>query len=160
MLKVITNTTLDELSQKAGEAPRRRMNLNHHDDLADPINRMLNAFEPGTYVQPHKHENPDKREVFILLKGSLLVVFFDNAGNPTEFILLDRDKGNYAVEIAPGTWHTIIALQSGSVVYEVKDGPYSPLDDKNFASWAPKENEDGCGEYLKMLTNQYYSLQK
>ena len=160
MSKVITNTTLAELSQKAVEAPRRRMNLNHHDDLADPINRMLNAFEPGTYVQPHKHENPDKREVFLILSGSLVVVFFDNSGNPTEFILLDRDKGNYAVEIAPGTWHTIIALQSGSVVYEVKDGPYSPLDDKNFAAWAPKENEDGCGEYLKMLTNQYYSLQK
>lgn len=155
MLKVISNATLEELSQKAVDAPRRRMNLNHHDDLADPINRMLNAFEPGTYVQPHKHENPDKREVFILLKGSLLVVFFDNDGNPTEFILLDREKGNFAVEIAPGTWHTIIALETGSVVYEVKDGPYSPLDDKNFASWAPKEGDKDCSAYLESLINHY-----
>jgi cupin fold WbuC family metalloprotein len=158
MSKVITNATLAELSQKAVEAPRRRMNLNHHDDLADPINRMLNAFEPGTYVQPHKHENPDKREVFIILKGSMVVVFFDDLGNANEFVLLDRDKGNYAVEIAPGTWHTIIALETGSVVYEVKDGPYSPLDDKNFASWAPKEGMTECTAYLKKLTELFYSI--
>ena len=160
MLKIISNKTLDELSQKAAEAPRLRMNLNHHDDLADPINRMLNAFEPGTYVQPHKHENPDKREVFLILKGSMVVVFFDDLGNANEFVLLNRENGNYAVEISPGVWHTIIALEKGTVVYEVKDGPYFPMNDKNFALWAPKENEDGCGEYLKMLINQYYSLQK
>ena len=41
-------------------SPRLRLNHNFHDDLADPINRMLNALEPGTYLQPHKHENPDK----------------------------------------------------------------------------------------------------
>lgn len=155
MQKIITTELLEEITAKAVSSPRRRMNYNFHDDLADPINRMLNAFEPGTYVQPHKHENPDKREVFILLKGSLLVIFFDNDGNPTEFILLDREKGNLAVEIAPGTWHTIIALETGSVVYEVKDGPYSPLDDKNFASWAPKESDNGCATYLASLIKLY-----
>jgi len=160
MLKIISNTALDELSQKAAEAPRRRMNLNHHDDLADPINRMLNAFEPGTYVQPHKHENPDKREVFLILKGSMVVVFFDDLGNAEEFVLLNRENGNYAVEIPPGIWHTIIALEKGTVVYEVKDGPYFPMNDKNFASWAPRENTPDCNNYLEMLTNQYYSIQK
>lgn len=151
MMKIISNTTLDELSQKAVEAPRRRMNLNHHDDLADPINRMLNAFEPGTYVQPHKHENPDKREVFLILRGSLVVVFFDDSGNVNEFVLLNREKGNYAVEIESGTWHAIIALEKGTVVYEVKDGPYFPMNDKNFAYWAPKEGEADCEVYLESL---------
>jgi cupin fold WbuC family metalloprotein len=125
--------------------------------LADPINRMLNAFEPGTYIQPHKHETPDKREVFIVLRGSLVVVFFDDFGTPTDFVLLDRDKGNFAVEIPVGAWHTVIALESGSVVYEVKDGPYFPISDKNFASWAPKEGDANCGLYLEQLTNQYYN---
>lgn len=157
MSKIITPELLSEVSSKAKNSLRKRMNHNFHDDLADPINRMLNAFEPGTYVQPHKHEHPDKREVFILLKGSLLVVFFDNDGNPTEFILLDREKGNLAVEIASGTWHTIIALESGSVVYEIKDGPYSPLDDKNFATWAPREGMNECPEYFNRLTNMYYN---
>jgi cupin fold WbuC family metalloprotein len=156
MLKIVSQKLLDELSQKAKIAPRKRLNHNFHDDLADPINRMLNALEPGTYLQPHKHEKPDKREVFIVLRGSLVVVFFDNTGNPTEFVLLDPKKGNHAVEIPVGAWHTLIALEAGSVVYEVKDGPYQPLSDKNFASWAPKEGDAGCEEYLKTLSDQFY----
>jgi cupin fold WbuC family metalloprotein len=156
MLRIVTKELLDELSQKAADSSRKRINHNFHDDLADPINRMLNALEPGTYLQPHKHENPDKREVFIVLRGSLVVVFFDNSGIAIEFILLDPTNGNHAVEIPVGAWHTLIALETGSVVYEVKDGPYLPMNDKNFASWAPKEGEAGCEEYLKTLTDQYY----
>ena len=157
MLKIVSPKLLSELSQKAINSTRRRLNHNFHDDLADPINRMLNALEPGAYLQPHKHENPDKREVFIVLRGSLLVVFFDDSGNPVEFVLLDPVKGTHAVEIPVGAWHTLIALEPGSVVYEVKDGPYLPLSDKNFAAWAPKEGEPDCGEYLEKLTGQYYS---
>jgi len=155
MLKIVSPRILDELSQKAASSTRKRLNHNFHDDLSDPINRMLNAFEPETYIQPHNHENPDKREVFILLRGSLVVVFFDETGNPSEFVLLDRDKGNYAVEIPVGVWHSLFALEPGSVVYEVKDGPYLPMNDKNFASWAPKEGDPECDKYLKILTDQY-----
>jgi cupin fold WbuC family metalloprotein len=157
MQKIVSRKLLDELSMKAKNSPRKRMNFNFHDDLADPINRMLNAFEPGTYIQPHKHEAPDKREVFLLLCGSLVVVFFDPSGNPTDFVLLDRKKGEYAVEIPPGVWHSVIALEPGTVVYEIKDGPYFPIDDKNFARWAPKEGDAECGEYLARLTEQFYT---
>lgn len=156
MLKFVSKESLDELSDLANTSPRKRQNHNFHGDLADPINRMLNAFEPGTYTQPHKHENPDKREVFIVLRGSLVVVIFDNSGNITDFILLDRDKGNYAIEIPPGVWHNVISLESGTVVYEIKDGPYQQISDKNFASWAPKEGDAGCDEYLRKLMDQYY----
>lgn len=157
MLKIVSKELLDELSKKAMNSPRKRLNQNFHDDLADPINRMLNAFEPGTYIQPHKHENPDKREVFIVLRGSLVVVFFDNSGTPIDFILLDPKKGNFAVEIPVGAWHSLFALESGTVVYEVKDGPYFPISDKNFASWAPKEDDANTEEYLKNLTDHYYN---
>jgi cupin fold WbuC family metalloprotein len=151
MLKIISQKSLSELSQKAADSPRKRLNLNFHDDLADPINRMLNAFEPGTYIQPHKHENPDKREVFIILHGSLVVVIFDDSGKPIDFVLLDPLKGNHAVEVPPGVWHSVISLETGTVVYEIKDGPYEQIDDKNFASWAPKEGDSTCGEYLTKL---------
>jgi len=158
MLKIITNKTLSELSQKAALLPRKRLNLNFHDELADPMNRMLNAFEPGTYIQPHKHESPDKREVFIILHGSLFVAIFDESGKPTEFVLLDSKIGTYSLEIPPGCWHCVISLESGTVVYEIKDGPYLPISDKNFASWAPKEGDPNCDEYLARLTEQYYSF--
>ena len=156
-LKIVTPEFLSELSQKAANSPRQRLNHNFHDDLADPINRMLNAFEPGTYIQPHKHENPDKREVFIVLRGRLVVVIFDDSGNPVDFILLDTAKGNYAIEVPPGVWHNVVSLESGTVVYEIKDGPYIQPLDKNFASWAPKEGDSDCDQYLKKLTEQYYN---
>jgi cupin fold WbuC family metalloprotein len=156
MLKIVSEKLLDELSLKAVNSPRKRLNLNFHDDLADPINRMLNAFEPGTYIQPHKHENPDKREVFIVLRGSLIVAFFDDSGNTSDFVLLDPQKGTYAIEVPPGTWHSVISLETGTVVYEIKDGPYQQITDKNFASWAPKEGHPDCDEYLKKLTDKYY----
>ncbi|HCY43318.1 MAG TPA: cupin fold metalloprotein, WbuC family [Prolixibacteraceae bacterium] len=157
MPKIISRKLLNELSQKAIQSPRKRLNHNFHDDLADPINRMLNAFEPGTYIQPHKHENPDKREVFIVLRGSLVVVIFDELGIATDFVLLEPANGNHAVEIPPGIWHNVISLETGTVVYEIKDGPYQQISDKNFASWAPKEGDRGCDEYLRKLTDQYYN---
>lgn len=155
-MKIISDQTLSELSQKAALLPRRRLNLNFHEELSDPINRMLNAFEPGTYVQPHKHENPDKREVFIVLRGSLIMVIFDDSGSPIDFILLDPAKGIHAVEIPAGVWHSVISLAEGTVVYEIKDGPYIQPLDKNFASWAPKEGDTECDNYLARLTDQYY----
>jgi cupin fold WbuC family metalloprotein len=157
-MKIISELTLSELSQKAALLPRKRLNLNFHEELSDPMNRMLNAFEPGTYVQPHKHENPDKREVFIILRGSLVVAIFDESGNPTDFVLLDPIKGTYAIEIPSGVWHSVISLESGTVVYEIKDGPYLPISDKNFATWAPKEGDAPCGEYLNQLTRQFHAI--
>lgn len=157
MLKIVTEKSLSELSQKAALLPRKRLNFNFHEDLADPINRMLNAFEPGTYIQPHKHENPDKREVFIVLRGSLVVAIFNESGNPVDFVLLDPQKGTYAIEVPPGMWHSVISLETGTVVYEIKDGPYQQISDKNFASWSPKEGHPGCDDYLRELTDHYFN---
>ncbi len=154
-MKIVSKEMLDKLSRMAEDSPRLRKNHNFHEGFADPVNRMLNAFEPGTYVQPHKHQKPDKREVFIVLRGSLVVVFFDDLGNPIDFVYLNPNRGNYAVEIAPGIWHTVFSLEKGSVVYEIKDGPYSSENDKNFAAWAPKEGEQDCELYLENLTKQY-----
>ncbi|MEI6141616.1 MAG: WbuC family cupin fold metalloprotein [Mariniphaga sp.] len=158
MLKIISEQSLSELSQKAASLPRKRLNFNYHEDLADPINRMLNAFEPDTYIHPHKHENPDKREVFIILKGSLVIVIFDGSGNPVEFILLNHQNGNHGIEIPPGVWHTVFSLESGTVAYEIKDGPYIQISDKNFATWAPKEGHPDSAEYLWKLTQKYHKI--
>ena len=112
---------------------------------------MLNAIEPSTYVRPHKHENPDKVEAFVILKGKVLIVEFDDSGNIRASIVLSLNDGVYGVEIPPRTWHTIVSLEPETVVYEVKEGPYSPIDDKDFASWAPNENSKECDSYIKDL---------
>lgn len=136
-------------SEKAKKSARRRQNFNFHKEDSATLQRMLNALELDTYIQPHKHENPDKVEAFFVLRGRILVVEFDNKGKITEHIVLDAKKGNYGTEIAPRTWHTIICLEEGSVAYEVKDGPYNVAVDKNFAPWAPAEGDENCTAYLR-----------
>jgi cupin fold WbuC family metalloprotein len=151
---VIDKKLTDSLTEEALIHPRKRKNLNFHRVFSDPMNRMLHAMEPETYVQPHKHENPDKREAFIILRGKVAVVEFDDAGNIREHIILDPLTGNYGAEIQPRTWHCLIVLEKGSLVYEVKDGPYDPSDDKFFASWAPAEGDPGTSAYRKKLLSQ------
>jgi cupin fold WbuC family metalloprotein len=77
---VIHRQLVSSVSEGAKNSPRLRKNYNFHADYADPVNRMLNAFEPWTYVRPHKHESPDKCEVFVILTGKALALRFDDAG--------------------------------------------------------------------------------
>ncbi len=150
----IDNSFIEVTSQKAKQSPRKRMNYNFHPLPDDRLQRMLNAMEPGTYVQPHKHENPDKVEAFFCLRGRLLVVEYSPDGEIIDHILLDSRTGNFGCEIPARTWHSIISLEAGSVAYEVKDGPYDPAVDKNFAPWAPKEGEAGCDEFIHKVLQQ------
>jgi len=92
MVKKITDDFLNKIIEGAKQSVRKRKNFNYHTSFDDPVNRLLNAIEPGSYVQPHKHENPDKREVFLLLKGKLAVIFFNNEGKITDHVVLDGMK--------------------------------------------------------------------
>lgn len=150
----ITPELISFVSEQAKSRPRLRQNYNFHKHPEDPLQRLLNAIEPYSYLQPHKHENPDKREIFFVLKGRVLVLEYDDTGNIIDHIILDPLKGNFFVEIPERTWHSVISLESGTVTYEFKDGPYNPIDDKNFASWAPKEGEPGTREFIQSVLNR------
>lgn len=145
---------IDPLIEKAREIPRRRKNYNFHPHPSERLHRMLHAMEPDTYVQPHKHENPDKIEAFLVLKGRVAAIEFNDKGEITDWMLLDPITGNYGMEVPPRTWHSLICLESGTVVYEVKDGPWDPADDKFFAPWAPAEGDPACYEYNLRILNK------
>jgi len=150
-MKIVDNKVLEALSAEAKASLRRRKNKDYHTGPEDLLQRLLNAIEPETYVRPHKHQNPDKREVFIILKGSAAIVSFDNAGNITGKAIISREQGVYVVEIPAGIWHTVISLENNTVYYEVKDGPYNPENDKTFASWAPEENTQAAVIYMGLI---------
>ena len=141
-MKIIDNGLLDEVSRQAAESPRLRMNYNFHDTLEANAQRLLNALEPGTYLPPHRHKNPDKEEVYLVLRGSLLAILFDDEGNVTEKVHLNPAEGHYGIEIPPCVWHTIVVLESGTVIYEIKQGPFAPLIPENLASWAPPATDE------------------
>lgn len=153
-MKKINARLLNEVISKAKIADRKRVNYNFHEHMDDTLQRMLNSMQPGTYLQPHKHQNPDKREVFIALTGKFVVVQFNDDGTIADHMVLDPVKNEFAAEMDARVYHTIICLEPDSVIYELKDGPYDPSDDKNFASWAPNEGDPECINYLTSLLDQ------
>jgi len=151
-MKIIDKQLLDETTEKAMKSPRLRMNHNFHDSLDDLINRLINAMEPDTYLRPHRHKNPDKIEIFLLLRGKAALFLFDDDGNITEHFILDPEMGVYGGEIPADVWHTLVVLASGSVVYEVKQGPYAPLSRENMAPWSPApEDTEGVKQFMDKL---------
>ena len=147
---LIDKLLLDETSAKAAQNERLRMNYNIHNCLEDPVNRMLNALEPGTYLRPHRHHTPPKTESYIVLRGELDVLIFNNEGKLIQRTVLNPLTGNYGVDIPSGEWHSMIVKQSGTVIYEVKAGPFSPTVPDDFAPWSPEsDNEEGVKEFFK-----------
>lgn len=160
-MKLINNELLDKTTAQAKRSPRLRMNYNFHEDLNDPVNRLLNAMEPDTYLRPHRHINPDKNEVFLLLRGKVAVFIFDDRGRITKTIILDPLNGNYGGEIPPGIWHGLLVLESGSVIYEIKEGPFSPLTPENLAPWSPaSEDTEAVKTYMQSLKDHLTNIRK
>lgn len=151
-MKLITEDLLNTVTDQAKENARLRMNHNFHDSMDAPIHRMLNALEPGTYLPPHRHKNPDKEEIYLILRGDLVAILFDEEGNPAEKINLNPSKGVYGIEIPPGVWHCIVVRESGTVIYEIKQGPYAPLTPDNLAPWAPDVTDvEGATAFMKRM---------
>ncbi len=140
-VKQIDNKILDDLSAQAAASPRKRANYNLHPGLEDPVQRLCIAIEPGTYVRPHRHADPATGEVFLMLRGSAVVLLFDDTGRVTERVQLTAGGSVLAVEIPPKAWHAIASLESGTVFFEVKQGPYSAPKAGNVAAWAPEEGK-------------------
>lgn len=138
MMKIFGKREVVAVFQEAAHSPRRRKNYNLH-KLEDTVQRFMNAMMPFSYVRPHRHLHPPKTETFVLLLGKMWVLLFDNSGRVIEAILLDG-KHIIATDIAPGCWHTIIPLTK-CLTFEAKPGPYDPSTDKEFASWAPTDEE-------------------
>lgn len=121
---VIDKKILDELTATAKASPRLRMNLNFHQTLEDKCHRMLNAVEPGSDIPIHRH--PDKDESFVVLRGKVRSTTYKDDGSVIESVVLSQEDGLYGVDIPMGVWHKLESLESGSVVFECKEGPFVP----------------------------------
>lgn len=115
---------LDKVTVEAMASPRLRMNFNLHASLDDKVQRLINVLLPDTVLPVHRHVDTD--ETYILLRGRLFVVFYDELGRESGRTLLDPLKGEYGVHIPAGRWHTIEVVEP-SAIFEVKEGPYRPL---------------------------------
>ena len=124
----ITQTILDKLTEEAKASPRLRMNLDLRNSDADQSQRMLNAIEPGSPLPIHRHRSTT--ETMVCLRGRLVVEYYDELERVcTEAIELRPNGETVALSVPIGEWHTVRALESGTVILEMKNGAYEPISD-------------------------------
>ena len=128
-MMIIDTSLLDSVTEQATESPRLRMNHNFHDSMEAKSQRLLNALEPGTEIPIHRHRTT--AETYILLRGTIRVLFYNIKRELIETIELNPLTGKYGVDIPAGQWHTLEVLEPGTVIFEVKDGPYAPIGDED-----------------------------
>lgn len=148
-MRPITQEMIDRLMREAAESPRRRVPYNFH-AYHETVQRMINAIVPGSYVTPHKHENPDKVELIAALAGRAAMVWYTDAGAIQDVFLLDPAGPVRGVDIPPRVYHNFVALTPCAVL-EIIQGPYHPDTHKQFAPWAPHEGTPEAAAYLHTL---------
>jgi cupin fold WbuC family metalloprotein len=150
-MKLVTHELLRQVTADALKSPRLRKNFNIHPGDGSRCHRLLNAIEPASYIRPHRHLDPEKDEAFILMSGRLGIVQFTADGSVDQIVELSHESGNLAADIPHGTYHTAVSLETGTVFYETKAGPYVPLNEAEKASWAPGDDEAAAADYLESL---------
>ena len=124
-MQLIDNDLLITVISEAQKSPRLRMNYNFHTSPESKSQRLLNALEPGTALPIHRHRHT--AETYIVLTGSIRVDFYDADHQKTASAVLDPQAGVFGLDIPAGQFHTLEVLAPGTVIFEVKDGPYTPL---------------------------------
>jgi cupin fold WbuC family metalloprotein len=151
---------LDRLGDEAACSARGRQHRNVHASHDEPVQRLFNAIGMDSYIRPHRHFADPKNETLLAIRGSLTFVTFSETGEVEQAIRFgQQDAGARAnpsvgVEVPPGVWHTVIADEPGSVVFEVKAGPFDPNRAKEWALWAPPEGSPEAASYLAGLRRQ------
>jgi cupin fold WbuC family metalloprotein len=145
----INKDLIDKVVEQARTSPRLRMNYNFHPELSDPVQRLLNALEPWTYIRPHKHTT--KEESFVLLRGTILAVSFNDDGTIRDNAILSSATGILGIEFEENTFHMLTSLETGSAVFEIKEGPFVPHTEGSSAPWAPKEGTPEAKEFLEKV---------
>jgi len=154
-MKTFDTQYLNDLTEQAKRSPRLRQHQNIHQSYQDACQRLFNAIEPGSYIRPHRHSTEPRQELLIAVRGAMALVTFDDHGAVTGVVRFGSEKhANDAaagVEVTPSTWHTVVALEAGSVLLEVKAGPFDPNQPKDLAPWAPAEGTPDADSYLQRL---------
>lgn len=124
---IIDAIVLDELNIQAKKNPRLRQNMDLRNSPNDLSQRMLNALEIGTVMPIHRHHQSS--ETVVILRGKIRWIFYDDNGNETERVVLDANGEPRMLNVEKDRWHKLECLESGSVLFEAKDGPYHPLEE-------------------------------
>lgn len=154
-MKIFSANQLNALVTQAEGSPRLRQHQNIHTGFDEPCQRLFNAIEPGSYIRPHRHLSVPREELLVAVRGLMALVTFDDAGQVQRIVRFGSEKHGadlaIGVELSPEIWHTVLALVPGSVLLEVKAGPFDPAQPKDLAHWAPEAGQLSVHTYVDHL---------
>ena len=156
-IKRLTQSLFDTVAEEALMSPRLRKNHNFH-ALPDTVQRFLNVLQPGSYVRPHRHLRPKGSngfEFFMVLQGEIGFLAFDEQGQVIKTEHLKAHGPTYGLELAEGQFHSLIALTPNTVMFELKEGPYTPMKDKDFLSQFPQEGTEEAAQQVLTWTHLF-----
>lgn len=154
-MHIVDHVFMDELTAEAKASPRKRAHFNFHESLEDSVHRLCIGVEPGTYVRPHRHFAAGNWELFTILRGKIVVLIFDDDGFVNKRVEMTAGGETCSIEIPADVRHAFASLESGSVVMEVKCGPYMRPAEGDWMPGTPQEGEAGAAE----LERWYYTAQ-
>lgn len=126
---LLNKTLLDVISAEASRSSRLRKNFNLHDCLEAPSQRLFNALQPGTKMEIHRHRHTS--ETCLVIQGSVKYTIYSDDGSVKESFVLKAGADNFGYHVPAGQWHTMEPLESDTVIFGCKDGPYMPLDNSD-----------------------------
>ena len=152
--RFLDQTLFGNLAEQAAASPRQRQHHNFH-QMEEPCHRMAVGLQPDTYIPPHRHLSADKAEALLVLKGRLGLLIFNESGDVLDKRVLEAGGACVGVDLPPGVFHALVALEADSILFECKAGPYKPVGEGEQASWAPREGEPGVAEYQAWMHAQF-----
>lgn len=156
-IKRLTQELLDNIAQQARSSPRLRQNYNFHDPT-EKVQRFVNVLQPGTYVRPHQHRRAsgvNGFEFFLVLKGELGMIILNDEGQIIHRERVTAHGPTQGIELAEGTYHTLVALAPDTMILELKEGPYDSSTDKEFLTTFPAEGTQAAEDLVKTWQNYF-----
>jgi cupin fold WbuC family metalloprotein len=154
-IRRLDSAFLNDLVDRAAISPRLRQHANLHASYSEPCQRLFNAIGVDSYIRPHRHQADPKTETLLAVRGRLTLVLFDEQGcviQAVDFGAAPHQPGcDAGVELTPGVWHTVLAEEPGSILFEVKAGPFNAQCAKEWAPWAPAEGTAEVATYMAEL---------
>lgn len=155
MTKIFSADFVSDISAKAKKSIRLRQHFNIHQNYQEACQRLINAIELGSYIRPHRHALDPREELLIAVRGRMAYIEFSDRGEVKDVQIFGTERYGVAMsiglEINPEAWHTVVALEPGSMLLEVKAGPFDPDKPKELAPWAPEESSDKASSYMAQL---------
>jgi len=148
----LTEDLIEQGLEESRKSDRKRMILPIHRKQEAEVQRLINFLQPGTYIRPHLHPMPHASESIVLLQGAIRFFTFDESGE----VLTDSKVSSTiipdVIDIEPGTWHSFLVLEPDTIIFECKKGPYDANTDKEFADWAPEEDDPETEKFMNKLS--------